>query len=305
MLGQREVALLLAQLLAALALATADAPSDDAADAGADSDANAEDAAEGAGEGAPEEEIDHFAKVNVFDGLDWTHAAGLVAGALLLGAYYAAQWKKDQAEAALAKSMMGGLGLAEDEDEVDGDVQIDKKTGQMIKEGVEVMKSNSASGAGTDTEVDLSGSDPEVADAWEKFQAAARTQDYKANVPIMEKAVAIFEAHLPASHQASMQSYVHLARNYQQVQSWDKADKLCARACEKLDTTSAGGPVKQTLITLCCAEGMSCFRTKKGRNQHGENCYRRALKVVREMSHQSWRPVELNTIHEFARELLG
>ena len=51
---------------------------------------------------------------------------------------------------------------------------------------------------------------------------------------------------------------------------------------------------------------MSCFREqKKDRKQHGENCYRRALKVVREMSHPSWKPVELNTIHEFARELLG
>jgi tetratricopeptide (TPR) repeat protein len=169
-----------------------------------------------------------------------------------------------------------------------------------------VVTPGSVSSQGPDTTVDLSSCDPEVIEAWEKFQAAAQTQNYSANIPVMEKAVAAFETSLPAAHQASMQAYIHLARNYQQVGMWDKCDKLCARACEKLDTASAGGPVKQTLITLCCAEGMACFRTtKKDRKQHGENCYRRALKVVREMTHPSWRPVELNTIHEFARELLG
>ena len=233
MVGQREAALLLAQLLAALALATADAP-DASADEAAGGDAAGEAASEGeGGEAAPEDPVDHFAKINVFDGLDWTHAVGLLVGGLLIGAYYAMQRKKAKAEEELAKSMMGGLGLAEGEDNVDSDVQVDKKTGQMIKEGVEVQKSDSASGAGADTEVDLSGSDPEVQDAWEKFQAAAGTQDFKANVPIMEKAVAAFEAHLPAAHQASMQSYIHLARNYQQIGQWDKCDKLCARACEK------------------------------------------------------------------------
>ena len=157
-----------------------------------------------------------------------------------------------------------------------------------------------------DTEVDLSTCNSEVVEAWEKLKAATQTQNYSENIPVMETAVETFEASLPAAHQISMQSYIHLGRNYQHVGMWDKCDKLCARASEKLDTASAGGPVKQTLITLCCMEGMACFRnTKQDRKQHGESCYRRALKVVRELNHPSWRPVELNTIHEFGREMLS
>ena len=41
------------------------------------------------------------------------------------------------------------------------------------------------------------------------------------------------------------------------------------------------------------------------RKTHAENCYRRALNVVREMSHPSWRAVELKTSHEFASELIS
>ena len=104
---------------------------------------------------------------------------------------------------------------------------------------------------------------------------------------------------------ATMQNYVQLARRYQHAGKWEKCDKLCARACEKLDTGNAGGPVKQNLILLSCAEGLACFRSPKNRKQHGENCYRRALNVVRQMQHPSWRTVELNTIHEFARELMS
>ena len=218
--------------------------------------------------------------------------------------YTAAQRKKAAAQQELAKTISGNLGLAED-DTGDG-IEIDKKTGQLKAAGSDVITMGSIDSQGPDTTVDLSGCDPEVIEAWEKFQAAARTQNYAENIPSMEKAVEAFEASLPAAHQASMQTYIHLGRNYQQVGKWDKCDKLCARACEKLDTASAGGPVKQTLITLCCMEGMACFRnTKQDRKQHGESCYRRALKVVREMNHPSWRPVELNTIHEFVREMLS
>eukprot|EP01044_Picomonas_judraskeda_P000353 COSAG03_NODE_16_length_21807_cov_27.080247_1_plen_89_part_10 len=43
--------------------------------------------------------------------------------------------------------------------------------------------------------------------------------------------------------------------------------------------------MKQTLITLCCCEGLACFRTTtKDRKQHAENCYRRALKVSLSLS---------------------
>jgi hypothetical protein len=310
LLRAADVTLLLLQLCLVLSIAAvgAEGGEEEAEEADAPGTSSGEDGAAGDGgepEGAEDDTpVNHFETVNVFDGLDSRHLGAVVVGLLGIGAYMAMQWKKAKAQEALARSMAGNLGLAESDEEEDG-IEIDKKTGQLKAEGSEVITPTSQSGQGPDTAVDLSGCDPEVIEAWEQFQAAARTQNFAANIPIMEKAVAAFEAHLPAAHQASMQTYIHLARNYQQVGMWDKCDKLCARACEKLDTASAGGPVKQTLITLCCAEGMACFRTKKDRKQHGENCYRRALKVVREMSHPSWRPVELNTIHEFARELLG
>ncbi len=290
-------------LLACLTMAQAE----DEAGAGEGDGAVPEPAPGADAEGDAEEAkpINHFEKVTVFDGIGPNHLLAAVVGLLGFGMYMAVEWKKAAAQEALAKSMAGNLGLAEDEGPGEG-IEIDKKTGQLKTEGSEVVTPGSVGSQGPDTTVDLSSCEPEVVDAWENFQAAARTQNFSANIPIMEKAVVAFEASLPAAHQASMQSYIHLARNYQQVGMWDKCDKLCARACEKLDTASAGGPVKQTLITLCCAEGMACFRTTtKNRKQHGENCYRRALKIVRELTHPSWRPVELNTIHEFARELLG
>jgi tetratricopeptide (TPR) repeat protein len=119
--------------------------------------------------------------------------------------------------------------------------------------------------------------------------------------------LAVFEEHLPASHHCSIQCFIHLARSYQHAEQWVACSKLCARATEKLDTNLAGGQVKQALITLLCCQGLACFRTRaaKKRYEHAMQCYRRALNIVREMSHVSWRPVEMQTIHDFASELIS
>ena len=192
---------------------------------------------ESAGDGdAPPAPINHFAKLTVLDGIDGRHLLAAVVGLLGFGMYMAVEWKKAAAQEALAKTISGNLGLLDGDDEQDETIEIDKKTGQLKTQGSEVITPGSASSAAPDTTVDLNDCKPEVIEAWEKFQVAARTQNYTANIPIMEKAVAAFESSLPAAHQASMQSYIHLARNYQQVGMWDKCDKLCARACEKLDT---------------------------------------------------------------------
>eukprot|EP01048_Picozoa_sp_COSAG05_P014980 COSAG05_NODE_1751_length_4143_cov_2.852621_6_plen_291_part_00 len=171
-------------------------------------------------------------------------------------------------------------------------------------------------------------------------------RDYIKNVKPLEEILATFEEFLPSSHHCTTQTFIHLARSYQHAQKWNACDKLCTRATDKLDTATAGGAVKQALITILCCQGLACFRTGAGpidrvevsdslrciaclhfllgravrlenhlsnvvvtgvekRKTHAENCYRRALNIVREMSHPSWRPVELKTSHEFASELIS
>lgn len=80
----------------------------------------------------------------------------------------------------------------------------------------------------------------------------------------LEEILATFEKCLPSSHHCTTQTFIHLARSYQHAQKWNACDKLCTRATDKLDTATAGGAVKQALITILCCQGLACFRTGAG-----------------------------------------
>ena len=223
--------------------------------------------------------------------------------AVVIGAagYAFMEWRKKRAEDAMAKTLERGM-FGADEDDTPA-LETDDK-GMLSGEGGDTDAGQSEEF--DPSSVDLSGYNPDVEEAWEEFQKTTQGTDYAENIPSLVKCLKLFEEHLPSSHHCTVQGFIHLARSYQHAQKWLACDKLCARATDKIDTVQAGGSVKQAMITLLCCQGLACFREPSGkRYAHAENCYRRGLKVVREMSHPSWRPVELQTAHDFARELIG
>eukprot|EP01048_Picozoa_sp_COSAG05_P023928 COSAG05_NODE_5402_length_1186_cov_1.462741_1_plen_360_part_10 len=224
----------------------------------------------------------------------------LVALGVGVASWLAYKWKCARDEAALAKQLSGGL-FGEDSD---AEITTDEKGVLKTAAGANEDEMGDMGMAGGT--IDLGGYPPVVDMAWEEFNTVTQGKDYVKNIEPLEKILETFEKFLPGSHHCTTQTFIHLARCYQHAQQWNKCDKLCTRATDKLDTETAGGAVKQALITILCCQGLACFRTGLDkRKTHAENCYRRALNVVREMSHPSWRPVELKTSHEFANELIS
>ena len=221
----------------------------------------------------------------------------VVVGALGMAAFAAVQWKRRRDAAALQQSLSNSMFGAEEEATEGAEAAPEFK----VNDKGELVSADGQAGeeekSQADNTLDLSGYDPTVLDAWDDFQQGMQANKGPAeNVEVMERVLPVLEEHLPGAHECVTTCFITLARNYASLERWDKCEKLCGRGADRLDTAQRG---KQTfsMVQMMSLRGCAAFR--QNRYDHAKECYQRCLDVLDELTHPSWRHVEVEKIHEF------
>lgn len=162
--------------------------------------------------------------------------------------------------------------------------------------------------------IDLHGCHPVTVEAWENFQLVKAAFEaggevsqtvFSEGIETMRKSLTVFEEHLPAAHGCSVNCYQLLANCYMNSRQWDLAEKLCNRAVVRMEA-GLTSEIRQTTINLCWHLGTIYFvgESKGVRKEQGINAYRKALRLLEDMTHLSWRPLEISTFQRLGMQLL-